>query len=111
MGGRSSTAIAAAVVVFPTPPLPMVSTTPWPPRSIASMSVVSDPGKSGTPLVATTAGNRPGSAVNTPRSPARPVGAHGSNGTSVRGSRKHILDWVETWTFNAPKCMAVFKSA
>ena len=21
-----------------------------------------------------------------------------------------ILDWVETWTFNAPKCMAVFKS-
>jgi hypothetical protein len=20
-----------------------------------------------------------------------------------------ILDWVETWTFNAPKCMAVFK--
>jgi len=22
-----------------------------------------------------------------------------------------ILDWVETWTFNAPKCMAVFKSA
>ena len=22
-----------------------------------------------------------------------------------------ILDWVETWTFNAPKCMAVFKHA
>ena len=22
-----------------------------------------------------------------------------------------ILDWVETWTFNAPKCMAVFKEA
>ena len=22
-----------------------------------------------------------------------------------------ILDWVETWTFNAPKCMAVFKAA
>ena len=22
-----------------------------------------------------------------------------------------ILDWVETWTFNAPKCMAVFRSA
>jgi hypothetical protein len=20
-----------------------------------------------------------------------------------------ILDWVETWTFNAPKCLAVFK--
>jgi hypothetical protein len=24
--------------------------------------------------------------------------------------RADILDWVETWTFNAPKCMAVFKS-
>jgi hypothetical protein len=23
----------------------------------------------------------------------------------------NILDWVETWTFNAPKCMAVFKEA
>jgi len=22
-----------------------------------------------------------------------------------------ILDWVETWTFNAPKCMAVFRAA
>jgi hypothetical protein len=22
-----------------------------------------------------------------------------------------ILDWVETWTFNAPKCLAVFKAA
>jgi hypothetical protein len=22
-----------------------------------------------------------------------------------------ILDWVETWTFNAPKCLAVFKPA
>jgi hypothetical protein len=22
-----------------------------------------------------------------------------------------ILDWVETWAFNAPKCLAVFKSA
>ncbi len=22
-----------------------------------------------------------------------------------------ILDWVETWTFNSPKCLAVFKSA
>jgi ABC-type dipeptide/oligopeptide/nickel transport system permease component len=25
--------------------------------------------------------------------------------------RPDILDWVETWTFNAPKCMAVFKAA
>jgi hypothetical protein len=25
--------------------------------------------------------------------------------------KAHILDWVETWTFNAPKCMAVFRSA
>ncbi len=22
-----------------------------------------------------------------------------------------IVDWVETWMFNAPKCMAVFKAA
>jgi hypothetical protein len=20
-----------------------------------------------------------------------------------------ILDWVETWTFNAPKCLAIFR--
>jgi hypothetical protein len=25
------------------------------------------------------------------------------------GFQPQILDWVETWTFNAPKCMAVFK--
>ena len=25
------------------------------------------------------------------------------------GYQAHILDWVETWTFNAPKCLAVFK--
>jgi hypothetical protein len=25
--------------------------------------------------------------------------------------KANILDWVETWTFNAPKCMAVFKAA
>jgi hypothetical protein len=23
--------------------------------------------------------------------------------------KANILDWVETWTFNAPKCLAVFK--
>jgi hypothetical protein len=23
----------------------------------------------------------------------------------------NILDWVETWAFNAPKCLAVFKAA
>jgi hypothetical protein len=27
------------------------------------------------------------------------------------GYKADILDWVETWTFNAPKCMAVFRSA
>jgi hypothetical protein len=25
------------------------------------------------------------------------------------GYKAHILDWVETWIFNAPKCLAVFK--
>jgi len=25
--------------------------------------------------------------------------------------RPDILDWVETWAFNAPKCLAVFKPA
>ncbi|MBI3329768.1 MAG: extradiol ring-cleavage dioxygenase [Nitrospinae bacterium] len=25
------------------------------------------------------------------------------------GRRAEILDWVETWTFNAPKCLALFK--
>ena len=25
------------------------------------------------------------------------------------GYKANILDWVETWTFNAPKCLAVFK--
>jgi hypothetical protein len=25
--------------------------------------------------------------------------------------KANILDWVETWTFNAPKCLAVFKAA
>ena len=25
--------------------------------------------------------------------------------------RADILDWVETWAFNAPKCLAVFKAA
>jgi len=25
--------------------------------------------------------------------------------------KAHILDWIETWTFNAPKCLAVFKAA
>jgi hypothetical protein len=23
--------------------------------------------------------------------------------------KAQILDWVETWTFNAPKCLAVFE--
>jgi hypothetical protein len=25
------------------------------------------------------------------------------------GAKMELLDWVETWIFNAPKCMAVFK--
>ena len=25
------------------------------------------------------------------------------------GYKANILDWVETWVFNAPKCLAVFK--
>ena len=25
------------------------------------------------------------------------------------GYKANILDWVETWMFNAPKCLAIFK--
>ena len=25
------------------------------------------------------------------------------------GSKMELVDWVETWMFNAPKCLAVFK--
>jgi hypothetical protein len=25
------------------------------------------------------------------------------------GYKMHLLDWVETWLFNAPKCLAVFR--
>ncbi len=25
------------------------------------------------------------------------------------GHKMHLVDWVETWIFNAPKCLAVFR--
>jgi hypothetical protein len=43
------------------------------------------------------------------------MAAGGLNWTCLAGAmselnyKADIVDWVETWTFNAPKCMAVFK--
>jgi len=82
----SSDAIAAAIVVLPTPPFPIVSTTPRPSFSMASTMARSDPG-----MVASddNAGSLPDgtcSLVKIDRRPFAPSGARASSLTSVRGS-------------------------